>query len=105
MTVKEIEVATESETTPIQSDTISSVEATKAKAAEIIVFDDEPLETILKKISEYYDCKVTFSNEASKSLRLYFRWNPENTLEEVVEQLNNFEQIHIIIKDKTIKID
>lgn len=86
-------------------DSVKSVEAVKDKIPEIIVFDNEALETIAGKIAEYYGYKVEFNNEASKSLRLYFRWNQENTLEEVVERLNNFEQIHIIIKDKTIKID
>lgn len=86
-------------------DSVKSVERAKDKTPEIIVFDNEPLKTIVDKIAEYYGCKVEFNNDTSKSLRLYFRWNQENTLEEVVERLNNFEQIHIEIKDKTIKID
>ena len=86
-------------------DSVKSVEAVNDKIPEIIVFDNEPLKTIVGKIAGYYGCKVEFSNEASKSLRLYFRWNQENTIEEVVERLNNFEQIHIVIKDNTIKID
>ncbi|MDE7421697.1 MAG: DUF4974 domain-containing protein [Muribaculaceae bacterium] len=86
-------------------DSIKSVDPVKDKTPEIIVFDNELLKTIADKIAGYYGCKVEFCNEASKSLRLYFRWNQENTLEEVVESLDNFEQIHIVIKDKTIKID
>ena len=86
-------------------DSVKSVEAVNDKIPEIIVFDNEPLKTIAGKIAAYYGCNVEFNNEASKSLRLYFRWNQENTIEEVVERLNNFEQIHIVIKDNTIKID
>ena len=104
-TVKEIEPTTESVTIIARQDTIGSVEADTPKAVEIIVFDDESLENILNKIAGYYGSKVEFNNETSKSLRLHFRWNQENTLEEVVERLDNFEQIHIVIKDKTIKID
>ena len=88
-----------------KSDSVKSVEAVKDKIPEIIVFDNEPLKTIVDKIAVYYGCKMEFNNESSKSLRLYFRWNQDNTLEEVVERLNNFEQIHIEIKDKTIKVD
>ena len=88
-----------------KSDSVKSVEAVKDKIPEIIVFDNEPLKTIAGMIAEYYGCKVEFNNEASKSLRLYFRWDQANTVEEVVERLDNFEQIHIVIKDKTIKID
>ena len=86
-------------------DSVQSVDAIKDKTPEIIVFDNETLMIIAGKITEYYGYEVEFSNEASESLRLYFRWNQENTVEEVVERLNNFEQIHIVIKDKTIKID
>ncbi|MDE7418834.1 MAG: DUF4974 domain-containing protein [Muribaculaceae bacterium] len=86
-------------------DSVVSLELDKDKTPKIIVFDNEPLETIVDRIAGYYGCKVEFGNEASKSLRLYFRWNQENTLEEVVESLDNFEQINIEIKDKTIKID
>ena len=86
-------------------DSVKSVEVVKDKIPEIIVFDNEPLKTIAGKIAAYYGCKVEFNNEASKSLRLYFRWDQANTVEEVVERLNNFEQIHIVIKYKTIKID
>ena len=86
-------------------DSVKSVEAVNDKIPEIIVFDNEPLKTIAGKIAEYYGYKVEFSNDASKSLRLYFRWNQENTVEEVIESLDNFEQIQMEIKDKTIKID
>ncbi len=82
-----------------------SVDAAKDKTPEIIVFDNEPLKTIAGKIAEYYGYQVEFLNETSESLRLYFRWEQEDTIEAVVERLNNFEQIHIEIKDKTIKID
>ncbi len=86
-------------------DSVKSVEPGKDKTPEIIVFDNEPLKTIAGKIAEYYGYKVEFNNEASKSLRLYFRWNQEDTIEDVVESLNNFEQITINITDKTIIID
>lgn len=74
-------------------------------APETIIFDNEPLETIVTRIAEYYGYKADFAADAPKSLRLYFRWNQAQTLDEVVEGLNNFEQIHIAVKDKTIKID
>ena len=86
-------------------DSVKSAEPVKEETPEIIVFDNEPLKTIADKIAGYYGYKAEFSNEASESLRLYFRWDQENTIEEVVERLNNFEQINTEIKDKTIKID
>ncbi len=87
------------------SDTIVVAEEASAVAPETIVFDNEPFETIIQCISEYYGYKAEFSTEASKALRLYFRWNQGLPLDEVVESLNNFEHINLTVKDNTIKID
>lgn len=88
-----------------QPDSTKSVETDKAKLPETVVFDNETLENIINKIADYYEYTVIFSNDTSKSLRLYFRWKPALTIEDVAEQLSNFEQIHITVNDKTIKID
>lgn len=73
--------------------------------AEVMVFDNETLEKILSEVSTYYGINVIFYDEAVKSLRLYFRWDPAMTAEEVVERLNNFEQINIVVDGRTIKVD
>lgn len=100
-----VEVVPTTKENVTSSDTILVVEEVPAVASETIVFDNEPLETIINCIAKYYGCKVEFSTDSSKSLRLYFRWNQAQPLDEVVESLNNFEQINLIVKDKTIKID
>ncbi len=88
----------------ISNDTVIVAEPAPATAPGTIVFDNEPLETIANHIAGYYGCSVEYTAEAPKSLRLYFRWNQAQTLDEVIESLNNFEQIHISVKDRTIKI-
>lgn len=85
-------------------DSIKQAQKDPAATAEIIVFDNEPLMTIADKIGAYYGYKVEFGNENAKSLRLYFRWNQEKEIEEVIERLDNFDRIHIRINDKTIII-
>lgn len=87
------------------TDTAIIEEETTPVTPEIIIFDNEELEAIVNRIAAYYGYMTRFSDDASKSLRLYFRWNQTQTLDEVVESLNNFEQIHLTVKDKTIKID
>lgn len=81
------------------------IEIPTASNPEIIVFNNEPLEIILNRIADYYGYKILFSENATKSLRLYFRLNQALSPEEVVESLNNFNQIHLSINDKTINID
>ena len=89
----------------IVNDTIVPTEETLAAIPQTIVFDNETLEAIVTRIADYYGYKVEFSTDAPKTLRLYYRWNQAQTIEEVVESLNNFEQINLTVKDKTIKID
>lgn len=93
------------DTVALRADTFKTVEATQVALPETVVFNDDILETIVKEIAAYYDRKVIFNSDSSKSLRLYFRWNQELTVEEVVGRLNNFEQIHITVTDKTIEVD
>lgn len=71
---------------------------------ETIVFKGENLERILADIAEYYGATVKFNQDAAKSLLLYFEWNQSLPLNEVVEQLNNFEQINITLTDKVLTV-
>ena len=72
---------------------------------EIIIFDNIPLERVISRVAEHYGCEVIFRTESAKSLRLYFRWNQELSLEDVAESLNNFDQICLTVNGKTITIE
>lgn len=71
---------------------------------ETIVFKGENLERILADMAGYYGVTVKFNQDAAKSLLLYFEWNQSLPLNEVVEQLNNFEQINITLTDKALTV-
>lgn len=88
-----------------QPDTITSFEVKENVASETVVLEDEPLDAMMSMIAAYYGVKVVFKDDSSKTLRLYFRWNQALTVEEVVARLNNFQQIHMTFKNKTITID
>ncbi len=103
--IREVKPTADKTVVVSRRDSLETFEVKGKTAPQTIVFGDETLETILTGIATYYDYKVVFNNDASKSLRLYFRWNQAHTLEETVERLNNFEQINLTIKDKTIKVD
>ena len=103
--MQDVEVITETGCVISQPDTIKSVVGLNDPVPEIVVFDNESLETILTGIADYYGCNVIFNNDASKSLRLYFRWDRTLSMAETVERLNNFEQIRLTLKGTTIKAD
>ena len=71
---------------------------------ETIVFKGENLGKILADMAGYYGVTVKFNQDAVKSLQLYFEWDQSLPLNEVVEQLNNFEQINITLTDKVLTV-
>lgn len=88
-----------------QPDSVEKIQSSEPTPGDIVIFDNEPLGSIMTQIGDYYGYKIEFKDNSIKSLRLYYRWKQEETIEEVVESLNNFEQIHLTLEDKTIKID
>lgn len=88
-----------------QPDSIATIEELTTASPQIIVFDNEPLDTIISKVAAYYGYSLIFNADESRQLRLYFRWNQANSIDEVVESLNNFEQLHLTIENNAIKVD
>ena len=60
-----------------------------------VLFDNEPIDSILAVIGEHYGVDVVFESDRSKSLRLYYRLDMTQPLESLVDELNTFEQINI----------
>ena len=99
------EVTATKEAITYQEDSIKASSDSPTQSFETVIFDNEPLEVIMKQIGAFYGYQIEFKNDYAKSLRLYFRWNQTSTINEIVESLNNFEQIHLTIEGETIKID
>lgn len=90
-------------TTAIQKAT--DIEETPTQTPDIKVFKNRTLEEIITVIADYYGATVKFDTEGSKNLRLYFKWDQSEPLNEVVEQLNSFEQIEISLADNVLTVD
>lgn len=72
---------------------------------EIKIFKEDNLEQIIEDICGYYGASATFHTAGAKTLRLYFQWDQSQPLDEVVEQLNSFEQIEITLNDNLITVE
>lgn len=70
-----------------------------------VIFEDEPLETIMNSIASTYNVQFRFNNKEAASLHLYYKFDPALPVEEVISQLNNFEQINIRLNGQTLTID
>lgn len=69
-----------------------------------VVFENESLEALLLRITSAYGAKLVIA-PSKASLRVYFKWNPAEPLEDVVDRLNRFEQIDITVDGKIVKVD
>ncbi len=83
-------------------DSVIKLEIGESSLPETIVFDNETFEDILTNIAEYYGYEVKFVSDDAKTLRLYYVWKQEMSVEDIIGSLNNFEQINLSVKDKTI---
>ena len=92
-----------------QSDILpqDATELPPAPTAEptVIIFNGDPLENIVNTVCTFYGVSATFSNDSTKELRLYFRWNQAESLDDVIAQLNNFQQISISLSDNALTVE
>lgn len=72
---------------------------------ETIVFKNVSAESIIKAVSDYYGVSVTFASSTAGNLRLYFNWDQSQSLDEVIDQLNNFEHIDIVFENNTLTVE
>lgn len=68
-------------------------------------YDNTELEIILDDIAKGYGMKVGYNNDAVKHLRLFFQWNTEESVENVIKSLNAFERVNINIEGKKLTVE
>ena len=84
----------------ITKDTVIGQELTKAP----VIFENETLQTILSQMCIHYDVTVKYEQEDIKDIRLFFNWNPSDSLVEVVNLLNQFDHLNLYINGKTLNV-
>ena len=97
-TVQTEQPMTAKASTTIPADTVK----TDTIAPKIIRYDEATLQKILTDMGEYYRLRLELRNEDAKTLRLFFQWNQRQEASKVLEQLNTFERIHLVLNDSTI---
>ena len=70
-----------------------------AAVAETVVFDNVPLDSIAKDIAAYHHLPIEIENDEARQLRFYFAWNQKDGLQEVVEKLNMFEHVTMVVEN------
>ena len=85
--------------------TKAPVEAVDTVQIQPKTFDNVPLEKMLPEIAEHYGMDVRFLSEEAKELRLFFTWNPQESIDKVIDKLNQFERLNVKRDGRSIIVE
>jgi hypothetical protein len=93
----------------IKSDSVKQVAAKDSlthpkpeKPAIHKTFENVAFEQMISEIASYYDLQVKFENNEDKTLRLYYEWNSHSSIENIVKELNQFENVNIELRQNEL---
>lgn len=65
-------------------------------------FENVAFEQMISEIASYYDLQVKFENNEDQTLRLYYEWNSHSSIENIVKELNQFENVNIELQQNEL---
>lgn len=68
-------------------------------------FENVAFELMISEIASYYDLQVKFENNEDKTLRLYYEWNSHSSIENIVKELNQFENVNIELQQNELIVN
>ena len=66
------------------------------------IFENVAFEKMISEIASYYDLQVKFENNEDKTLRLYYEWDSHSSIENIVKELNQFENVNIELQQNEL---
>ena len=63
------------------------------------IFENIPLDEMVSEIAHHYNKVADIQSEEAHELRLYYKWEPKDALESVVDDLNHFDRVSLAIED------
>lgn len=65
-------------------------------------FENVAFEQMISEIASYYDLQVKLENNEDKTLRLYYEWDSHLSIENIVKELNQFENVNIELQQNEL---
>ena len=81
---------------------IAEADSTQLKP---VVFENAELSTILGQVATFYHCETVYKNETAKHVRLYFTWDKQSVIDDVVDTFNKFERFHITRENQKLIVE
>ena len=82
-----------------------TLEVDSAVVTSPVIFEDAELAAILGEISAFYQVQTVYQKEDIKHIRLYFTWDKQSSIDDVIDTFNKFERIHITRDDKKLIVE
>ena len=62
------------------------------------IFENVPLDDIVTEIALYYNKVADIQNEQAHELRLYYKWDRKDDVEDIIEELNHFDHVTLAVE-------
>ena len=69
---------------------------------QTIVFEDAELQQIADSLAAFYGMSPVFRNTSTRHLRLFYEWNQQARISEIINELNHFDHVSISLKGDSI---
>ena len=70
-----------------------------------VVYENLELVTILNDIAKFYQVETVYKQEDTKHIRLYFTWDKQQKLDDVIDVFNKFERFHITRENQKLTVE
>lgn len=70
-----------------------------------VVYEDTELATILNDIAKFYQVETVYKQEDTKHIRLYFTWDKQLKLDDIIDLFNKFERFQITQENQKLIVE
>ena len=68
------------------------------------IFENVPLDEIVAEMAPYYNKVADIQNDQAHELRLYYKWNRQDDIGSVVEDLNHFDYVNLAVEGDRLTV-
>ncbi len=63
------------------------------------IFENVPLDEMVSELASYYNKVADVQNAQAHDLRLYYKWELKDKIENVMDDLNHFDHVNLVLED------
>ena len=63
------------------------------------IFENVPLDEMVSELASYYNKVADVQNAQAHDLRLYYKWELKDKIEDVMDDLNHFDHVNLVLED------